>query len=50
MLSMQGNSINIFIIIILDYQVVIIKYNHKSHMNIVKWHFYEMTIVNKHHP
>jgi hypothetical protein len=27
MLSMHGNSINIFIIIILDYQVVIIKHN-----------------------
>jgi hypothetical protein len=34
MLSMQGNSINIFIIIILDYQVVILKHNQKSHMNI----------------
>jgi hypothetical protein len=36
MLSIHGNSINIFIIIILDYQAVIIKHNHKSHMNIVK--------------
>jgi hypothetical protein len=36
MLNMQGNSINHFIIIILDYHVVIIKHNHKSHMNIVK--------------
>jgi hypothetical protein len=33
----------IFSIIILDYQVVIIKHNHKSHMNIVKWHFYIWT-------
>jgi hypothetical protein len=49
MLSMQGNSSNIFIIIILNYQVVIIKHNHKSHMNIVKWHFYRMTVANKHH-
>jgi hypothetical protein len=40
MLSMHGNSINIFIIIILNYQVVIIKHNYKSHMNIVKCHFY----------
>jgi hypothetical protein len=32
MLSMHGNSINIFINIILDYQVVRIKQNHKSHM------------------
>jgi hypothetical protein len=39
-----------FIIIILDYQVEIIKHNYKSHMNIVKWHFYKMTAANKHHP
>jgi hypothetical protein len=50
MLIMQCNSINIFIIIILDYQLVIIKHNHKSHINIVKWHFYRMTAANKHHP
>jgi hypothetical protein len=43
MLSMQDNSINIFIIIILNHQLVIIKHNHKSHMNIVKWHFYVWT-------
>jgi hypothetical protein len=34
MLSMHGNSTTIFSIIF-DYQVVIIKYNHKSHMNMV---------------
>jgi hypothetical protein len=50
MLNMHGNAINIFIIMVLDYQVVIIKHNHKSHMNIVKWHFYGMTTANKHHP
>jgi hypothetical protein len=35
MLSLHGNSINHFNIIIFDYQVVIIKHNHKSHMNMV---------------
>jgi hypothetical protein len=34
MLSMHGNSINHFSAIILDYQVVIIKHNHKSQVNI----------------
>jgi hypothetical protein len=35
MLSTQGISINIvYYSSIFDYQVVIIKYNHKSHMNI----------------
>jgi hypothetical protein len=36
MLSMHGNSITIFSIIIFDYQVAIIKHNHKPHMNMVK--------------
>jgi hypothetical protein len=36
MLSMYSNSINHFCIINLEYQVVIIKPNHKSHMNMVK--------------
>jgi hypothetical protein len=40
MLSMHGNSINHFSIINLNYQVVIIKHNHKSHMNMVIYHFY----------
>jgi hypothetical protein len=33
---MQSNSIHRFSIINLDYQVVIIKPNHKSHVNMVK--------------
>jgi hypothetical protein len=36
MLSMHINSINHFSIINLDYQVVIIKSNHKSHVNMMK--------------
>jgi hypothetical protein len=40
MLNMHGKSINHFSIIIFDYQVVIIKHNHKSHMNMVIYHFY----------
>jgi hypothetical protein len=35
MLSIHGNSMNHFSIIITDYEVVIIKPNHKSHMNMV---------------
>jgi hypothetical protein len=50
MLSMHSNSINHFYIINLNYQVVIIKFNHKSQVNMVKYHFYRMTAVNKHHP
>jgi hypothetical protein len=49
MLSMHGNSIKQFYYHFLDYQVVIIKHNHESHMNIMKWHFYGMTAANKHH-
>jgi hypothetical protein len=40
----------IFSIIIFCYQVVIIKYNHKSHINKVIYHFYKMTASNNHHP
>jgi hypothetical protein len=51
MLSMHGNSINKFYY---HHSWLpcshIIKHNHKSHMTIVNWHFYEMTAVNKHHP
>jgi hypothetical protein len=36
MLSMHGTQATIFNIIILDYQVAIIKHNHKPHMNMVK--------------
>jgi hypothetical protein len=44
------NQSTIFSIIIFDYQVVIIKHNHKSHMNMVIQHFYGMTAVSKLHP
>jgi hypothetical protein len=44
------NQSTVFGIIILDYQVAIIKHNNKSHMNMVIYHFYRMTVVNKHHP
>jgi hypothetical protein len=49
MLSMQVFQLTYFSIIIFDYQVVIIKYNHKSHMNMVIYHFYGLAPTNKYH-
>jgi hypothetical protein len=37
------NQSTIFSIIIFIYQVIIIKHNHKSYMNMMKYHFYVWT-------